>query len=58
MALRYSFGLVEEADLLERAITQVLASGLRTKDIAPAGTNAVGTTELGDAIVKEMEALS
>jgi 3-isopropylmalate dehydrogenase len=58
MALRYSFGLIEEADLLERAITQVLASGLRTKDIAPAGTNAVGTTELGDAIVKEMEALS
>ncbi|MFL5441257.1 MAG: isocitrate/isopropylmalate family dehydrogenase, partial [Myxococcales bacterium] len=58
MALRYSFGLVEEADLLERAITQVLASGLRTKDIAPAGTNAVGTSELGDAIVKEMGALS
>ena len=34
MALRYSFGLGEAADLLERAITAVLASGARTKDIA------------------------
>jgi 3-isopropylmalate dehydrogenase len=58
MALRYSFGLIEEADLLERAITQVLASGTRTKDIAPAGANAVGTTELGDAILRELDALS
>jgi 3-isopropylmalate dehydrogenase len=58
MALRYSFGLGEEADLLERAISQVLVSGMRTKDIAPAGANAVGTSDLGDAIVKELEALS
>jgi 3-isopropylmalate dehydrogenase len=58
MALRYSFGLGEEADLLERAITNVLGSGLRTKDIAGPGANAVGTTEMGDAIVRELEALS
>ena len=55
MALRYSFGLGEAADMLERAISDVLASGARTKDIAGPGTNAVGTGEMGDAIAKELE---
>jgi 3-isopropylmalate dehydrogenase len=58
MALRYSFGLVDEADRLEKAIANVLASGTRTKDIAGPGMNAVGTQDVGDAIVKELEALS
>jgi 3-isopropylmalate dehydrogenase len=58
MALRYSFGLTEAADLVERAVANVLAAGLRTKDIAGPGTNAVGTGEMGDAIVKELEGLS
>jgi 3-isopropylmalate dehydrogenase len=58
MALRYSFGLTEAADLVERAIANVLASGLRTKDIAAPGANAVGTSEMGDAIGKELEALT
>jgi len=58
MALRYSFGLIEAADLVERAITNVLASGLRTKDIAGPGTNAVGTREMGDAIMDELNRLS
>jgi 3-isopropylmalate dehydrogenase len=58
MALRYSFGLIEEADRLEDAVARVLASGTRTKDIAGAGMNAVGTQELGDAIVKELDARS
>ncbi len=58
MALRYSFGLVEAADLLERALANVLASGTRTKDIAAPGANAVGTSEMGDAVIRELEALS
>ncbi|HKH34657.1 MAG TPA: 3-isopropylmalate dehydrogenase [Beijerinckiaceae bacterium] len=58
MALRYSFGLADAADRLERAITDALASGARTKDIADPGTNAVGTGEMGDAILKELERLS
>jgi 3-isopropylmalate dehydrogenase len=58
MALRYSFGLIDEADRLEKAIANVLASGTRTKDIAGPGMNAVGTQDVGDAIVKELEALS
>jgi 3-isopropylmalate dehydrogenase len=56
MALRYSFGLTDAADRLERAITAVLASGARTKDIAAPGANAVGTGEMGDAIVRELAA--
>ncbi len=56
MALRYSFGLLDEADRLEKAIANVLASGTRTKDIAGPGMNAVGTQDVGDAIVKELEA--
>jgi 3-isopropylmalate dehydrogenase len=58
MALRYSFGLLDEADRLDKAIANVLASGTRTKDIAGPGTNAVGTQDLGDAIIKELNALS
>jgi 3-isopropylmalate dehydrogenase len=58
MALRYSFGLTEAADMLDKAIAAVLASGLRTKDIAGPGANAAGTGEMGDAILKELQALA
>src|SRR5512140_702017 len=37
MALRYSFGLGREADLLDQAIAAALAKGLRTGDIASPG---------------------
>ena len=56
MALRYSFGMVEAADLLDGAIADVLASGVRTKDIAGPGVNTVGTQGMGDAIIKALEA--
>jgi 3-isopropylmalate dehydrogenase len=58
MALRYSFGLLDEADRLDRAIANVLASGIRTRDLAGPGMNAVGTQDVGGAIVKELEAQS
>jgi 3-isopropylmalate dehydrogenase len=58
MALRYSCGLVKEADLVEKAISNVLASGLRTRDIAGPGANAAGTGEVGDAILRELERLT
>jgi 3-isopropylmalate dehydrogenase len=50
MALRYSLGLGEAADLVDSAIADVLAAGIRTRDIASKGANAVGTIEMGDAI--------
>jgi 3-isopropylmalate dehydrogenase len=58
MALRYSFGLGKEADLVEKAISTVLDQGLRTKDIAAPGQNAVSTNEMGDAILKTVQKLA
>ena len=58
MALRYSFDLSREADMVEGAIAKVLEQGLRTGDIMQAGMTKVGTKEMGDAILKELEATS
>ena len=58
MALRYSFEMGREADLIEKAIAAALAKGLRTADITSDGTKRVGTTEMGDAIIAEMEKLA
>ena len=58
MALRYSFGLGREADLVEKAISTVLDQGLRTKDIAAQGQNTVSTAEMGDAILKTVQTLA
>jgi 3-isopropylmalate dehydrogenase len=57
MALRYSFELGALADRLDAAIAAVLASGLRTADIKSEGTIAVSTSEMGAAILKELQAL-
>src|SRR6187431_209108 len=54
MALRYSFGMGREADLIDKAIASVLQNGLRTGDIMSAGFKQVGTKEMGDAIIAEM----
>ncbi len=61
MALRYSFDLGEEADLLETAIGNVLASGMRTADIMPADNPKVAkvsTGGMGDTILRELGKLS
>ncbi len=54
MALRYSFGLGDWADRLDRAIASVLAQGLRTRDIAGEGNAAVSTVAMGSAIVEAL----
>jgi 3-isopropylmalate dehydrogenase len=55
MCLRYSFEMIDEADRLEAAIAKVLDEGYRTGDIMPsdgqAGLKAVGTVEMGDAVL-------
>jgi 3-isopropylmalate dehydrogenase len=55
MALRYSFGALEAADNLDNAIAAVLASGLRTRDLAKEGEASISTAQMGDAIVKALE---
>jgi 3-isopropylmalate dehydrogenase len=51
LMLRYSLGQPQAAERVERAVTKVLKSGLRTADIYTAGTRKVGTKEMGDAVV-------
>jgi 3-isopropylmalate dehydrogenase len=57
MALRYSFDMGALADKVDAAIAAVLASGLRTADIKSEGTTAASTTQMGDAILKELQKL-
>src|SRR5438876_8045784 len=58
MALRYSLNMGQEADLIDQAIAATLAKGLRTADIKSDGTTLVGTKDMGDAIIAEMERLA
>src|SRR6186713_347970 len=57
MALRYSFDMGALADRVDAAIAAVLASGLRTADIKSDGTTAASTTQMGEAILKELQKL-
>ena len=54
MALRYSLDLDKEADLLDQAVQKVLNDGLRTKDIVSKGKKEVTTSEMGDAIISNL----
>ena len=58
MALRYSFAMLKEADLIDQAIAAALAKGLRTSDIKSEGTNVVGTAQMGEAIIAEAARLA
>ncbi len=58
MCLRYSFGRIEDANLLEKAVEQVLAEGYRTGDIMQPGMNKVGTAGMTDAILNALDKLS
>ena len=58
MALRYSFNMDKDADLIERAIAGVLAQGLRTADIKSADAKVVTTSQMGDAILGEVQKLA
>jgi len=51
MMLRFSLNQAEAALRIESAVKKVLASGLSTPDIWSAGTQKVGTKEMGDAVV-------
>ncbi|RJP70500.1 MAG: 3-isopropylmalate dehydrogenase [Comamonadaceae bacterium] len=51
MMLRFTFNQTEAADRIERAVSSVLASGLRTTDIWSEGTAKVSTRGMGDAVV-------
>jgi len=58
MALRYSFDLADDADLIERAVKDVLSKGMRTADIMQKGTARVSTTVMGDSIILALDRLA
>jgi 3-isopropylmalate dehydrogenase len=52
--LEYSFGLMEEARAVNRAMEEVLKSGTVTADLKPAGKPA-STSEVGDAVCARVQ---
>ena len=52
MLLRFSLDLQEEADCIERAVTNVLELGCRTADLMEEGKELVSTIQMGDRIVE------
>ena len=55
MMLRYTFDENVMADKIENAVKRVLASGLRTADLARDGESPVSTSAMGQAVLDELE---
>ncbi len=55
LLLRYSFDMEEDAKLIEQAVERVLATAGRTADIAAPGRAQISTSEMGDALLAELE---
>lgn len=55
MLLRYSFDMATAAEDIERAVEEVLNDGYRTADIWQKNCRKVGTVEMGDQILKQLE---
>jgi 3-isopropylmalate dehydrogenase len=57
MLLRHTAELAREADLIEDAVRGVLDMNLRPADLAPPGSRASSTSELGEAVVSALTEL-
>jgi 3-isopropylmalate dehydrogenase len=55
LCLRFSLGLAQEADRLERAVDAAISHGARTADIAQPGEKVISTKAMGDAVLAELE---
>jgi 3-isopropylmalate dehydrogenase len=58
MLLRYSFGMEEDAVLIERACVKVLSGGFRTADIMQPGMAKVSTQVMGEQLLRELDKLA
>ncbi|WDV47241.1 3-isopropylmalate dehydrogenase [Clostridiaceae bacterium M8S5] len=54
MMLKYSFGLIKEADCIETAVQKVLDKGYRTADIMSDGNTLVSTQEMGQLVIDNL----
>jgi 3-isopropylmalate dehydrogenase len=57
MMLRHSFGMMEEAVLIETAVRAVLKDGYRTQDIRQEGATMVSTEKMGDLVAEKVRTL-
>jgi 3-isopropylmalate dehydrogenase len=57
LLLRYSFDMEEDAAAIEAAVERVLTKAGRTPDIAAPGRPRISTSEMGDALIAELEAI-
>jgi len=55
MALRYSFNMDKDADMLDNAVKDVLSDGHRTADIMESGKNKVSTSQMGDLVITKLK---
>ncbi len=58
MMLRYSFAMTPQADMIEKAVADVLGAGYRTADIMQPNGQKVGTAEMGDHILAALARIS
>ena len=58
MMLRYSFDMKDEADLIDKAVSQALEAGPRTEDIMADGREKVGTKGMIDIVLRKLEELT
>lgn len=58
LAFRWSLAAPHAADLVEAAVRQALAAGVRTRDIQHEGGRLVGTRAMGDAVLRALEVLA
>ncbi len=57
MMLRFSFHMEEQAELIEKAVKEVLQEGYRTRDLYTGEEKLVSTREMGDLVVKMLQKL-
>jgi 3-isopropylmalate dehydrogenase len=57
MMFRYSFEYAFEANLIEQAVENILNQGKRTADIAKAGESPISCSQMGEAILTELQNL-
>ena len=58
MMLRYSLNEIDFAHIVEKAVQNVIENGFRTVDIASANQSSIGTHEMGDAVLNELNKIS
>ncbi|HHY21442.1 MAG TPA: 3-isopropylmalate dehydrogenase, partial [Bacilli bacterium] len=56
MMLKYSFGLIDEANAIDNAISKVLNDGHRTGDIAKKGETILTTEQMTEKVIEAIKA--